>query len=79
MVAGSRACPGCGKFYPPSTVVCVDCGINVDSGAMLYASLEDQPAPGEMRAPRESELGEVEEDEAPPGFFKRLLKKLGLG
>lgn len=76
LVAGSRPCPGCGKMFPPTVVICTACGVNVETGAMLYASIEEQPAPGEMRAPRESDL---EEPEEPPGFFTRLLKKLGLG
>lgn len=44
-IAGSRPCPGCGEVYPPGVVVCVACGLNVDNGAMLYVSGEDQVVP----------------------------------
>jgi hypothetical protein len=72
-VQGSRACPGCGVLYPPAVVICVACGLNVDSGAMLYASLDDtkanpfaegaQPAPGAGK----------------PSVWQRLKRALGLG
>lgn len=73
MVQGSRPCPGCGVLYPPAVVICVACGLNVDSGAMLYASLDDTkanpfaatggpPAPGAGR----------------PSLWQRLKRALGL-
>lgn len=71
MVVGTRPCPGCGKAYPPTVKVCVQCGVNVDSGAMLYASLEDSVAP-----PQPSE---APQPTAPRGFFARLLGMFGLG
>lgn len=72
-VQGSRPCPGCGKSYPPTTVVCVACGLNVDSGAMLYASLEDQ-VEGAQRQPEDR-------PDAPPrgSLLQRVLRSLGLG
>jgi len=72
-IAGSRPCPGCGAVYPPGVVVCVQCGLNVDSGAMLYVSAEDQAVPPALRG---------EEAAAPPppppprGWLARLLAKL---
>jgi hypothetical protein len=72
LVAGSRACPGCAAVYAPSIVVCTGCGLNLDTGAMLYASLEDSVNPEEMAKLR----GESTE---PEGFFAKLLAKLGLG
>jgi hypothetical protein len=73
VVQGSRPCPGCGRTYPPSTVICIDCGLNVDSGAMLYASLEssgeDKTKPEERRPPQK----------ATGSLWQRLLRSLGLG
>lgn len=71
VVQGSRPCPGCGTRYPPSVVVCVGCGLNVDSGAMLYASLDDTS--GSAGKPAAQAEG------PPPSFWSRLLGKLGLG
>ncbi len=71
-VLGSRPCPGCGKIYPPTVVVCVDCGVNVDSGAMLYASLEETPRPNF------DQDGDEEDGDSPP-FFRRVLRMLGFG
>ena len=69
-VQGTRPCPGCAKPYPPAIVVCTDCGLNIDSGAMLYASLDSSgeavAKPEDRRAP-------------PPGLWQRLLRSLGLG
>ncbi len=70
LVAGSRICPGCGQTYPPTIVVCTACGLNLDTGAMLYASLEEQ-VPDLTQGPG----GRPE----PKGWFGRLLSKLGLG
>lgn len=67
LVAGSRVCPGCGDTYPPSIVVCTACGLNLDTGAMLYASLDEQPSP----------FHRPEEQAAQEGWLKRLLGKLG--
>ncbi len=75
-VQGTRPCPGCGKTYPPAIVVCVDCGLNVDSGAMLYASLEEQstgaPSPGGA-APDDRKSAQK------ASVWQRLLRALGLG
>ena len=74
VVQGSRPCPGCGKTYPPTIVVCVACGLNVDSGAMLYASLEEAPD-GAGAGPR------ADDRPAPPrgSLLQRVLRSLGLG
>ncbi len=73
LVAGSRVCPGCGQTYPPTIVVCTACGLNLDTGATLYASLEDQQSPQFMEE-------QARQDEAAKqGFFARLLAKLGSG
>ena len=70
-VRGMRACPGCKKPYPPSVQICVGCGLNIDSGAMLYASIEEDTV---------SPVYEAEKNkQAEAGFFARLLSKLGLG
>ncbi len=70
-VQGSRPCPGCGKTYPPAIVVCVACGLNVDSGAMLYASLEDQAQAGKQQP--------EERQPAQGSLLQRVLRSLGLG
>jgi hypothetical protein len=64
LVKGFRACPGCAKNYPKDVKVCVDCGMDIDSGSMLYASLDGTV---ESAAPA-----------APKGFFPKLLAMLGL-
>jgi hypothetical protein len=69
-VQGSRPCPGCGALYAPAVVVCVGCGLNVDSGAMLYASLDDTSG---------SPAAKAAEQGPPPSLWSRLLGKLGLG
>jgi hypothetical protein len=69
LVAGSRICPGCQETYPPSIVVCTACGLNLDTGAMLYASLEEQ------RSPFAEPEGEAQ---AKGSWLQRLLGKLGL-
>lgn len=74
-VQGTRPCPGCGKTYPPAIVVCVDCGLNVDSGAMLYASLEEQSS-----GAKPDEKAPEDRGAAPAGSaWQRLLRALGLG
>jgi hypothetical protein len=73
LVAGSRSCPGCAKTYAPAIVVCTRCGLNLDTGAMLYASLEESINPEALEAARrDSEAKE-------PGFFAKLLARLGFG
>ncbi|MCO5168604.1 MAG: hypothetical protein M9894_19870 [Planctomycetes bacterium] len=73
VVQGSRPCPGCGKMYPPTIVVCVACGLNVDSGAMLYASLEEQQAAAASGAPEDRRPA------AAGSLWQRVLRSLGLG
>ena len=72
LVAGSRSCPGCGRTYPPSIIVCTGCGLNLDTGAMLYASLEESMNPDLMP-------GGDDDDGDDEGWFAKLLKKLGFG
>jgi hypothetical protein len=69
LVQGSRPCPGCQTMYAPSIVVCVTCGLNVESGAMLYASLEDSP----------SAVAEALQKLPPPTLWQRVKRALGLG
>ena len=64
LVQGSRHCPGCGKIYPPTISVCTACGVNVDTGAQLYVSLEEPQGGGD--------------GDSKPGLFAKLLKMLGL-
>lgn len=73
LVQGSRACPGCGRAYPPTAVICVDCGLNIDTGAMLYASLEEGPG----RPPLAQGGGQPAP--APASLWRRILGRLGLG
>jgi hypothetical protein len=74
-IAGSRPCPGCGKLYPPSVRVCVACGVNVESGAQLYVSMEEVPLPPGLRP-----AALLDEAPAPPAsWWRRLLARLGLG
>lgn len=74
-VRGTRPCPGCGKTYPPAIVVCVDCGLNVDSGAMLYASLEEQSSGVKPDEKAPEDRGAALAGSA----WQRLLRALGLG
>ena len=67
LVQGSRPCPGCGQVYAPAIRVCVGCGVDIDAGAMLYASLEESGGSGVHNKP-----------EAKAPWFQRLLKRLGL-
>ena len=72
-VQGSRPCPGCGALYPPSVVICVACGLNVDSGAMLYASLDDTKA-----NPFAATGGAPPPGAGKPSLWQRLKRALGL-
>ncbi|RMG17569.1 MAG: hypothetical protein D6731_03900 [Planctomycetota bacterium] len=74
LVAGSRACPGCGTVYPPAIVVCTGCGLNLETGAMLYASLD--PAEGGSAAPTPREEPPAPR---PQGWLTWFLARLGLG
>jgi hypothetical protein len=74
LVAGSRACSGCERTYPPSIVVCVSCGLNLDTGAMLYASLEDQKKPD-----FHGDDDDDDDDDDDEGWFAMILRKLGFG
>jgi hypothetical protein len=65
-IKGSRQCQSCGKSYPPADKVCVKCGIDLDSGATLYASLDPEAA---APPPTKQDVGLV----------ARLLGALGLG
>jgi hypothetical protein len=69
-VQGTRPCPGCAKPYPPAIVVCTDCGLNIDSGAMLYASLDADAAPS---------AGPEAVTRKPAGLWQRVLRGLGFG
>jgi rRNA maturation endonuclease Nob1 len=40
-IHGYRPCPGCGKAYPTDEKVCLACGMEIDSGALIYASVEE--------------------------------------
>ena len=73
LVQGSRRCPGCAAMYPPAIVVCVACGLNVDNGAMLYASLEETKASAVAppRAPAGAGSG--------PSLWQRIKRAVGLG
>lgn len=35
---GGRECPGCGNRYPGAAVICVSCGINLDTGEKITSS-----------------------------------------
>ena len=73
-IKGHRQCPGCGKQFPQHIKICVGCGIDIDKGAMLYASLEgggEQPSP--MKADGSPGNGE------PAGFLPKLLRMFGIG
>jgi hypothetical protein len=67
---GHRQCPGCGKQYPERIKICVGCGMDIDKGAMLYASLEggEQSVPAAPPAPAEQ-----------AGLLPRLLRMFGIG
>lgn len=63
-VKGHRRCSGCGRSYPERDKICTVCGINLDTGAALYVSLDNS---GESsREPAQS-----------PGFMGRLLRFFG--
>jgi len=54
-IEGLRPCPICDKSYPESVVICTTCGVNIDSGAQLYASLDGGPSPMANMASDEDE------------------------
>jgi hypothetical protein len=64
-IRGHRRCGRCGRSYPQTDKVCTKCGIDMDTGAALYVSLD---ADGEgVAAPPPSD-----------GLGARLLRLLGL-
>ena len=65
-IEGLVQCPSCGKDYSKEQVICVVCGINIQTGATLYASLEQSS--GERKGPTES-----------VSFKDRLLGLFGFG
>ena len=41
----SNSCPHCGTVYPPDTVICVKCGIDLRTGDELQTEAEPEPRP----------------------------------
>lgn len=74
-IPGYRKCGGCGKSYPPHVKICVECGLDLDSGALLYASMEDGPKV--INLPPEEEA-RAPVARRPQGFLPRLLALFGL-
>jgi hypothetical protein len=72
-VKNHRRCSGCGKSYPLTDKVCITCGLNLDTGAQLYVSLEDQSSPV-----RRATAGAGAPGAPKQGFVPRLLALLGL-
>ncbi len=39
-----HSCPGCGRGYPKTLLICVPCGLNIRTGAILYSSADNSNA-----------------------------------
>ncbi|MEZ0228104.1 MAG: hypothetical protein ACAI25_05720 [Planctomycetota bacterium] len=65
-VKGHRTCGKCGRSWPQTAKICTACGVDMDSGAALYVSL-DASADGEASRPKEKK----------PGLVGRLLRLFG--
>src|SRR5581483_4105056 len=61
-VKGHRRCKKCGRSWPNRDKICTVCGIDMDTGATLYVSLD---ASGEAQRQRPGDR---------PGLVKRLLR-----
>lgn len=72
-VQGHRLCSGCGKSYPLTNKVCVACGVNMDTGAQLYVSLDEQ---GQAEAAAKAKA-DAEAAPQKKGFVARILGLLG--
>lgn len=64
-VKGHRRCGKCGRSWPVLDKICTACGVNMDTGATLYVSLD---ASGDSEAPSSSKR---------PGLMGRLLRFIG--
>jgi hypothetical protein len=64
-VKGHRRCSRCGRSWPVTDKICTACGVNMDTGAALYVSL-DASADAEASAPKKK-----------PGLVGRLLRLFG--
>jgi DNA-directed RNA polymerase subunit RPC12/RpoP len=66
-VKGHRRCPACGKSWPVRDKICTACGVDMETGAALYVSLEE---PGTNKAAN----GKASER---PSFLKRIFGLFG--
>lgn len=70
-VKGHRRCSGCGTSYPSTNKVCTKCGVNMDTGAQLYVSLDEQNQAQAAAAAKGAKAGKA-------GLVPRILGLLGL-
>ncbi len=69
-IRGHRRCGRCGKSYPQKDRICTACGIDMDTGANLYVSLE---ASGDA-----DPSAKPQAEPSRPGFAARFLRLLGI-
>ena len=58
-------CPNCSRVLDPGTVICVDCGINVNTGEQFKTATDGAPSGGTVRSRRTG-----------PNIFKRVAGAL---
>ena len=66
--AGARRCPGCGVAYGREIVICIPCGIRLETGERIETRYESEPE-SEPAAERDGDSAEPEADPAPPPVF----------
>jgi len=66
-VRGIRHCPKCNRSWPTRDRICTACGIDMETGAALYVSLDNS---AEAQAPSAQKTGIV-------GRFLRLIGRKG--
>jgi ribosomal protein L37E len=80
-VKGHRRCAGCGKSYPEKDRICVACGIDLDTGAAIYQSLETQapvaPPEGGASSGSKNAAARPAKKGGFMGFFARLFGRKG--
>jgi len=71
----AKACPVCGRELAAGAVLCVGCGFDVKTGAIVGTSVEAGEAPSALWGEEQDE--EEDEDEVPPCASARLLGFIG--
>lgn len=66
-ITGTRECSGCAEIYFEDVEVCIKCGINLKTGAAIYASTDGSSSWSSIDPPDISSAVGVR------GFLRRLL------